>query len=214
MRRSTALRARTDASTLFSSERVRTLVETASDEDYRDGSLWYLRAHDHALGLSERYGLTVRQASGIIAALSPQIGWEQNLVIADEFTASGGTASVHVSICTERARAILDDPHADPLDILGGPKVRSFYRNIYRPDVAGPVTIDRHAAAILAGLPTPTYLRTFPKFLERTAVYGLAAAAYRTAARDLGILPHEAQAVAWVRHRRDYAHLYEPIPGL
>ena len=214
MRRSTALRARTATEELFSSERVRVLVETASDADYRDGSLWYLRAHDHALDLSERYGLTVRQASGIIAALSPQIGWEQNLVIADDFTASGGTASVHFSICTERARAILDDPHADPLDILGGPKVRSFYRNILNPTVPGPVTIDRHAAAILAGLPTPTYLRTYPKLLNRTAIYDLCAAAYRSAARALDLLPHEAQAIAWVRHRRDYAHLYAPIPGL
>lgn len=214
MRRSTAQRARTTTAELFSADRVHAIINTASPDDVHEGRLWYRQAHDHAAHLAEAHRLTTRQASGIIAALSPQISWDQNLTIAHDFCASGGTAAVHFTLCTDRARAILTDPQTDPLTVLGGQKVRSFYRNILNPTVAGAVTIDRHAAAILAGLPTPDYLRTYPKLLDRTAVYGLCAAAYRSAARTLGLLPHEAQAIAWVRHRREYHHLYAPIPGL
>ena len=66
------------------------------------------------------------------------------------------------------ARAILAG--ADPLHALRGSKVRSFYRNIAEPLRPGPVTIDRHAVAILFGTDTPTFLRLHPKLLERAHV--------------------------------------------
>lgn len=204
MKRSTAARIRRDVTSLWSVDNLRRTVDAASDDTYREGLAWYANAHAEACRLSDDYGVTVPQAAGIIAALSPQMGWEQNLYIARDFI-SGDNRDVHFRLCVDRAAAILADPGADPLSILGGPKVRSFYRNISDPSVSGPVTVDRHAAACLAGQRTPTYLRLTPKFLDRTGAYKLAAAHFRTVAREHGVRPHELQAVAWLAHRIDGA---------
>lgn len=205
----TAIRRNTElASTIYSTEHIRATLERASLAEQREGTLWYLSAHAEALKLTQRYDVSIPQAAGIIAALSPQNGWDNNLVAADAFLASDGTAYVHFANAVHKAQAILGGDH--PLDALRGPKVRSFYHNILYPDLAGYVTVDRHACAVAANLPTPQYLREYPKTLERSTVYGYVAALYRTVARDYGILPHEVQAIVWVTHRNtDPA--YEPF---
>ena len=50
------------------------------------GRGWYEAAHQAAVGMAERYGLTQVQAVGMIAAMSPQQEWGSNLATAD-FTA-------------------------------------------------------------------------------------------------------------------------------
>jgi len=51
------------------------VVETAKD--------WYRGANRLASGLSNRYGASVEQAAGVLAALSPQKDWYQNVSLAD-----------------------------------------------------------------------------------------------------------------------------------
>ena len=46
---------------------------------------WYQDAHDYAQYLSEQSGLTVIETSGIISALSPQVSWVHNKIIALQF---------------------------------------------------------------------------------------------------------------------------------
>jgi hypothetical protein len=177
-------------------------LDRATPADIREGTGWYATAHEYARTYASAYGISTDAAAGIIAALSPQNGWDNNLQATERFLASDGEAEVHFHLCTERARAIYNG--AEPLDALGGRKVRSFYRNIARPDIAGAVTVDRHACAVLHGTDTPTYLRNKAnaRALERYGVYHTAAAVYRAHARTLGILPHELQAIAWITHRR------------
>ena len=81
--------------------------------------------------------------------------------------------------------------------MLGGRKVRSFYRNILGIDSA--VTVDRHAVAIVYGRPLSD--REI-KLLERAGAYTVIASAYRAAARRLGIAPSTLQAVTWLAWRR------------
>lgn len=171
------------------------VLDLATDEDWSAGITWYARAHEEAVSLSETYGCTILQACGIIAALSPQNGWDNNLAAAALFL-QDPTRDIHFHDACEKARAILNGAH--PLQALRGSKVRSFYRNIAEPLRPGPVTIDRHAVAILFGTDTPTFLRLHPKLLERAHVYRLATAFYRRAAREHGLLPHEVQAIAWL----------------
>ena len=51
------------------------VVETAKN--------WYRGANQLASGLSNRYGASVEQAAGVLAALSPQKDWYQNVSLAD-----------------------------------------------------------------------------------------------------------------------------------
>ena len=83
--------------------------------------------------------------------------------------------------------------------------MRSFYANILRPDDPGPVTVDRHAVSILANDRGEERKRT----LERMGAYTYCAGMYRDAARTLGIMPHQAQAIAWVTWRRIH-NVYRP----
>ena len=193
-RRATTIN-RAEATLLFTPANLRAVLELATHEDWSAGTSWYNVAHEEARKLSDSYGLTVESAAGIIAALSPQTSWEENLRIADALCADR-TVSVHTADATRKALAILDG--ALPLTVLGGKKVRSFYRNILNPNRTGPVTIDRHAAAILAGLSTPEWNRTHEKKLERKHFYRIATAIYRSAAHEYGLLPHQVQAISWL----------------
>ena len=181
---------------IFHASNLQAVLDLATDEDWSAGLRWYDEAHGVAVLLSDRYGITVTAAAGIIAALSPQTGWEENKRIADLYI-SDPTESVHTSDACGKAARILNGEH--PEDVLGGNKVRSFYRNIVTPRLSGPVTIDRHAVAILLGCTTPEYnVGPHRKVLERKHVYRIATSFYRGAAHRYGILPHELQAVAWL----------------
>lgn len=202
-RRSATATNRALAAERFETARILATYDAASAAERAEGVTWYQTAHDTARSYAADYGVSVSAAAGIIAALSPQLSWDLNLRYAETFLASDGEPSGHFGLCDDRARAILNG--ADPLDTLGGPKVRSFYRNIYGPTLAGPVTVDRHACAILYGSTTPEYLSACPKLLDRRYLYNLCAARYRAAARETGLLPHEIQAVCWVTHRNQQA---------
>lgn len=193
-RRGTTTKNRTEALEHYSLGNLQAVLDLATEADWAAGLNWYRVAHQEARNLSVRHGLTVDQAAGIIAALSPQTGWEENLRIADLFCETG--ASVHTADACGKALRILQGEA--PLTVLGGRKVRSFFRNIAEPARAGAVTIDRHAAAILCGVDTPTWNRLHQKTLERKHFYRLATGVYRAEARRLGLLPHQVQAVAWL----------------
>jgi hypothetical protein len=193
-KRGTTTKNVTQANSLFTVANLETVLALATDDDWSAGLVWYQTAHAEACKLSHAYGVTVRQAAGIIAALSPQTSWEENLRIADLLCAE--RANVHTADAQRKALAILDG--ADPITVLGGRKVRSFYANILAPFHAGPVTIDRHAAAILAGITTPEWNTAHEKVLERKHYYRIATGIYRHAARQYGILPQQIQAIAWL----------------
>lgn len=186
-------------------ENLRALLLKATAADVREGTTWYQDAHEFATELAATYSVTLRQASAVIAALSPQVSWELNKRIAVDLL-DGGSAAGAFTLGIDRARRIIADPNVDPLTILGGHKVRSFYLNISRPNLYGPVTIDRHAVAILSDYNTsPAFLTAHPKHLEKYGAYHRAAGVYRTVARELNLAPHVLQAIAWVTWRRlDY----------
>ena len=74
-------------------ERVRTIVEhmksnlrflyaNASDTIKQSGTGWYDKAHALAVSAGARYGISDRAAAGVIATLSPQKDWNQNIYLA------------------------------------------------------------------------------------------------------------------------------------
>lgn len=111
------------------------------------GRLWYPVAHDFARYIA---GGDVTMGAGVIAALSQQKEWELNKRMADAFI--NGDPMGHFPDALRKAAAIMAG--ADPGDVLPmALKTGNFYRNILDPSDPDPVTVDRHAHDVIAGLP-------------------------------------------------------------
>jgi hypothetical protein len=161
----------------------------ANDDDKKAVS-WYREAHK----LAQKHPMGVECGAAILAAYSINESWEKNK---RHFT---NEISGIVPRCMEMSKAKAAQIHeAVSLceigrlpSILNGQKIRCFYANILNPSEFGVVTIDRHAlkvAGIDAKKPTKKQ-------------YLAASEAYCEAAKVVGLLPHELQAVTWVCYRR------------
>ena len=115
------------------------MLQLASQTDIISGLNWYQRAHDLAVKFTHAYdGLTMGQAVGVIAALSPSNKWERNCIDAEAMIktwAIGGDYNA-IKVCTfntnkQKAIDILSldmesvDTEAIP-KILNGQKVVAF----------------------------------------------------------------------------------------
>lgn len=175
---------------------------TATSEERQDGLYWYQRANQDAASLASRYGITTEQAAGVIAALSPGRDWGLNLIDADRLIDAHVNGRTIPQVGTygrknvAKARKILNG--FLPLDVLGGHKVRAFFSLINEPENATDVCVDRHAKAIAVGRPAKTERDT----VVRPSQYSFFARHYLQAAKTLGLLPHQLQAVTWVTWRR------------
>lgn len=180
----------------------------ATDLERINGEQWYQVANQAAAVLADRYGTTASTAAGVIAALSPNNRWNKNLDNADALMRAyklGGINTANlVKIATYnnnkiKALKILDS--GDPLDILGGLKVRAFYNCILGGDS---VCIDGHAYAIWAGLYIPT--TKTPKITPKA--YQSISADYRLAADKINLILNAnysaaaVQAITWLAWRR------------
>jgi hypothetical protein len=166
------------------------------------GLTWYRDALDHALRLVRKgrrnreipgkSPIGRRAMAGILAALSPQKTWAQNLRLMLRVVRGdpGGQYSGQV----RKALAILGG--ADPLGVLRGPKERAFFECL-ADDATEAVTVDGHAYSVWAGK------RVFTTRLRiGVRAYRLIAADYRRAAGLCGLRPHQLQAITWLAYRR------------
>lgn len=169
------------------------------------GIEWYARAHRLALELDPT---NVSRAAGVIAAMSPLMSWPQNVKVARNMYA--GLPVKGLSRNVAKAYAIFSG--AEPLDILGGDKVRSFYMTILDPTISDSVVIDRHAAAIAVGhiLSDAERGRVITK-----KGYKVISEAYKDAAAIISgewrrVSPAELQAIVWTSWReREAMALHE-----
>lgn len=90
-----------------------------------EGERWYRESRRYARQLAREHGGGVGRAAGIIAALSPQVQWSRNKVMAADVMATG-TATGQTDANLTKAWRIWGGER--PLQVLGGPKVRAFYR--------------------------------------------------------------------------------------
>jgi hypothetical protein len=170
---------------------IRRTLKQATADQYAEGLRWYQCAHTFAVGLSTRYGLTLRQACGIVAALSPQCSWPKNMKDADALCRTGRAPTLGDSV--RKARRIAAG--ADPLDVMHAPKTRAFFGNILNPETSTDVTIDRHACDLACGVRRGDAYR--PELRVVTG-YQQLAAAYRAVAAQLGMTASTVQAVTWL----------------
>jgi hypothetical protein len=189
------------------------MLQLASQADIIEGLYWYKRASDLALRFIQAYeGLTMGQAVGVIAALSPNNKWERNCIDAEAMikTWSIGGDYNAIKVCTfnknkQKAIAILSLESVDTeaiAGILNGQKVVAFYRCIMGDKNA--VCVDGHAYAIFIGerIPTTKTPSITPKLFETIQ------RAYQLVSKrsvdlcGVKLSPTQVQAVTWVTYRR------------
>lgn len=163
--------------------------ERATEDQILKGKMWYPVAHDLATMIADG---DTRMGAGVIAALSANKSWSENTKIATRAFASG-KATGHVKDAILKATRIMNGE--DPANVLPmAAKTGQFYLCILNPSDPHAVVIDRHAHDVAVG-------RTFgdaDRGLSAKGRYNALADAYREAAKRLGILPSELQAITWV----------------
>ena len=178
-----------------------TCVYRDADEDqHAEGLLWYEQAKREAYHIAMKHDVPVYIAVAVIAALSPNNKWARNLVNADAligaFVNGDGLLSVKVSTYNKMKQKAWDILAARPSyngakAILKGQKITSFFC-----DIMGEfnVTIDGHARNIAYGERVSlTDDRTNIGVREYRALQ----AAYEEAARRVGLMPYQLQAITW-----------------
>lgn len=180
-----------------SADNVIAVYRSATAAQRREGRDWYRNTHGAAASLDPR---NVRRAAGVIAALSPRVSWPRNLELAAHTYAMGRASGTLGNSC-RAADAILYG--ADPLDVLGGPKVRAFFALIADPDDRHAVCVDRHATDVAVGERLTDATRSAAWPLHRRGLYDVFADCYRVAARTLRTSPGRVQAATWVAWRAE-----------
>ena len=193
------------------------MLQLASQGDILAGVEWYARALRFARMLVQAYdGLTLGQAVGVIAALSPNNKWSRNCTDAEAMIKVWhyGADPLTVKVCTfnpnkAKAAAILALSDAETqgdvdviAEILNGRKVTAFYRSIMGdPDA---VCVDGHAYAVWIGERIPT--TQTPSIGVK--LYADIARAYQLVAKrsfelcGVTLSATQVQATTWVTYRR------------
>lgn len=176
----------------------------ATDDEKADGVKWYRVALREATKIGKEFGVSKHTVVGVIAALSPNLGWTVNVRNARDmvqcFTGGGSIDDVTVSsypLNKQKAWRMLEEKvvRKDKLmKILNGPKTTAFFANIFGIDV---VTVDGHAKNIHDG-----ERRVLKNNNVGVKEYREIAKAYHEAADTVGIKGYEMQAITWVAWRR------------
>jgi hypothetical protein len=183
---------------------VLAVYNRATADQIRWGLEWYPFAHRTALAMGGGRGYHIARNAGIIAALSPMNGWNNNIRKARQVISMRGNIVIRedgsngIGLSSNVAKAVAIYRGADPADVLNGDKVTSFYRSILNPTGDTRPTVDRHAFDIAVGERTDDKRRGI---LGRKGVYEEFADVYREAARIVGIGAPQMQAITWVAWR-------------
>ena len=172
----------------------------ADEIQHAEGLLWYSDAQKAAHNIAVKYDIAVYIVAAVIAALSPNNKWARNIVNADAligaFIRGDGLLSVKVSTYHKMKQKAWDILAARPdydgaKAMLKGQKITSFFM-----DIMGEfnVTIDGHARNIAYGERVGL---TDDRSNIGVREYRALQAAYQEAARRVGLMPYQLQAITW-----------------
>lgn len=210
----------------------------ATDRDRAAGWGWYGRARDLAEELAADWApesgadeFAIRQAAGVIAALSPRLAWRKNVEYAklaymtyddmvtnhspfkladdaDMWAAYFAGMIPTLNANARKAFRILSGE--SPEEVLGGPKVTAFYWTIVDPTDPRSVVVDRHAIDIAFGEVLTDDTRPTMKGAAYDYVSALYVKASKIISRELGEVwsPAKVQATTWTYWRRERAAAY------
>lgn len=191
--------------TIISHGNILAVFFSASQAELEEGRQWYATANLAARNIATRYNMKTDKVAAVIAALSPNNRWHRNVRDAEALirvhVISGEYDTIKVSTYSknkEKAIRILNDEQ--PIDVLGGEKVRAFYACISGGDA---VCVDGHAFAIWSGQRIPT--TKTPKISAK--LYNQISGDYRKATAVINEVtgscytPSQIQAITWVTWR-------------
>lgn len=178
--------------------RIIDVYRSADAQQIAAGLSWYSDAHDIAVDIARETNITIRQAAGILAALSPQVSWGFNVEWAYG-VARGDTTRRGLGLSLGRALMIQRNPQTDPLEILGGIKVRAFYQAILSRGFTFEVVIDRHAYDLAQGTRGEHLSLTLKR--SRMTAENYRGAAKRLQREGISITACQLQAVTWITWR-------------
>lgn len=173
--------------------RLTALYQNADDIVMDHGRDWYNAAARDVGDMAADFGVSFEVAAGVVAALSPQTRWRENLAGArivlracQDRRAPVGVRGYGANIAKAK-RIALGEPARK---VLGGPKVRAFWANICGDVCAVTVDVWAQRAATGRELSPPSGAR-----------YERIAEAYRAAAEMVGEHPRDFQAIIWLATR-------------
>ena len=194
----------TKQATLVDHERmihnITSVYRDADETQHAEGLVWYENAQKAAYHIAIKYDIAVFIVVAVISALSPNNKWTRNIVNADAligaFMRGDGIDAVKVSTYHKMKQKAWDilaaRPDYDGANmLLKGQTITSFFM-----DIMGEfnVTIDGHARNIAYGERVGlTDDRTNIGVREYRALQ----AAYQEAARRVGLMPYQLQAITW-----------------
>ena len=172
------------------------ILKGATPDAVFAGEAWYREANQVAQSVGEMADYTGLKAlqvgAGIIAALSPQMGWGMNVTIAILLVTKG----TRKTTLANHIKAVKIREGEEPLKVLGGEKVKAFYLAIVDPyNDSTEIVIDRHAIAV--------YLGRAPKgdrelsMVDSPKVRSRIRGAYLKVALDYNINHHLLQSITW-----------------
>ena len=173
-----------------------------SSEAESVGARWYPEAHEIAISLGKLAGYKgdmgqVTVGAGILAALSPQTDWGDNIHMAHMLIGTGH-ATGQTTVNNNKALRILEGN--DPMTVLKGRKVVPIYQAIVNPTGNNPTVVDRHASAVYMGRSLEE--RELNQ-LQSPVIYKRISGAYARAAKMKGVHPNVLQAQTWLQWRID-----------
>ena len=171
------------------------------------GAQWYQVAHDTCVALD---GVRPWRIAGMIAALSPGLEWNRNVLAAIEVEKTGDTSLTYYGQNIRKSRLIKNiwyRDETDPLKVLKGNKVTAFYRAILNPTDKHAVTvIDSHMASSYCGVKFQWHDKQLAH-LSKKHVYNKINDAMIQASSVAGVHPHTFQATVWLVWREKWQEL-------
>jgi hypothetical protein len=184
------------------------IYRKANAEQIRQGLSWYSDAHNEAALLA---GLlpdkSIARAAGIISAVSPGLRWEKNIEAAERIINGESLDGIGQRYKAHRDKAVRIRGGSDLNNEFIGrdrPKTRAFWQLLCNPTDPLTVCVDGHGYAIWYG--ERVTLDNIPHIRGR--LYNRIAGDYVVAAKSLGILPCQLQAITWITWR----HIWKVAP--
>ena len=194
------------------SDNILAVIKSASADEIEEGFSWYDTAKATLARMARQYDVPLPTAVGVASAESPQVPWHQNVRAAEltlqAYVAGAPMPKVSGYLSNRRkAWRLLKAMPATANDMLAwfddkpvgyGIKTHNFAANIIAVKDEFAVTVDGHAHNIAVHGMRRESIRA----VKMTADSYLAAMdAYRAVADQLGMLPKQAQAIAWLVYR-------------
>ena len=182
------------------------VYRSATADEIEHGMRWYAIEKRDSTKVAKEFGISVNTVVGVVAALSPNLGWNINIkaarILIECFANGGAMDDVTVSAYPANKRKAWDMLEQKMvlkkalMAKLNGRKTTAFFANIVGLDV---VTVDGHAKNIHDGL-----RRVLKNNNVGVKEYGIIADAYYKAANRVGIKGYQMQAITWVAWRRQH----------